>query len=93
MGSSYQKNGSEVVKEEAVWHEVSGVEDDGRKHVEEEDVGGEGGRRPVGRQEEQEADQDTDDDEQARLREDVRQLRGHVEACKGWINRIRLNRM
>jgi len=77
-----------VVEEETVRHEVSGVKDDGRQHVKEEDVWGEGGRRPVCRQEEQEPDQDSDDDEQTRLGEDVGQLRSHVETCKGHNNDV-----
>ena len=60
---TYQENRSEVVKEQTIRHEVSSVQDDGRQHVQEEDVGGQGGRRVIGGQEEQEADQDTDDDQ------------------------------
>ena len=60
---TYQENRSEVVKEQTIRHEVSGVQDDGRQHVQEEDVGGQGGRRVIGGKEEQEADQDTDDDQ------------------------------
>ena len=58
-----EENGAQVIKKQPVGHEISSVQDDGRQHVQEEDVGGQGGRRVIGGQEEQEADQDTDDDQ------------------------------
>jgi hypothetical protein len=61
-------------------------QDDGRQHVEEEDVRREGGRRVIGGQEEEEPDQDTHDDQKAGLGKDVSQFRSHVETCKGFQN-------
>lgn len=71
-----------MVEEEAVWHEVAGVEDDGRQHVQEEDVGGEGRNGGSLRVEEQEADDDAQHHQHARLGEHVRQLGRHVEHCR-----------
>ena len=68
-----------MIKEKAIRHEITGVEDDGRQHVEEE------GRRRQRRHagavgvEEQQADDDTNDDEKTRFREDGRQLWRHME--------------
>ena len=39
------EDGAEMVEEQAVRHEVAGVQDDGRQHVDEEHIGGEGGHR------------------------------------------------
>lgn len=75
------ENGTQVIKEETVGHEIASIQDNGRKHVQEEDIGGErrhGGRVGV---EEQEADEDAENDKHAGFRENVRQFGRHVESC------------
>lgn len=70
----------EVVEEQPIRHEVAGVQDDGRQHVQEERVRRQ--RRHVNacRLEQQEADNHADGDQQTGLREDLAELRRHVEA-------------
>lgn len=70
-----------MIEEETVRHEVPSIQNNGRKHVQEEDIGGErrhGGRVGV---EEQEADEDSEDDQHAGFGENVRQFGRHVESC------------
>ena len=60
-----------MVKEQTIWHKISGIKDDGRQHVEEEDVRSQRGRRMIGGEEEEETDEDTHDDQKARFGENV----------------------
>lgn len=78
---SEQKNGAKVIKKQAIWHEISGIENDRRKHVQEER-----GRRErldavALRMEEKQADNDANDNQQTRLWEDRRKFRRHMETC------------
>ena len=73
------EDGTQVVEEESVGHEVASIEDDWGQHVDEEDVGREGrdgGRVGV---EEEEANHHPQHDEHARLGEHLRQAGSHVE--------------
>lgn len=69
----------EVVEEQPIGHEVAGVQDDGRQHVQEERVRRQRRYVDATRLEQQDADDHTDDDQQAGLREDLAELRRHVE--------------
>lgn len=75
-----QQYRSEMVEEQPIGHEVAGVQDDGRQHVQEKRVGGQRRHVDAARLEQQEADDHTDGDQQAGLREDLAELRRHVEA-------------
>ena len=75
-----EQDRTEVVEERPVGHEVAGVEDDWRKEVEEEGVGLKGVPIDVGEVED-EAQEDSEDDEEAALGEDGRQLVVEVEPC------------
>lgn len=75
-----QQYRSEMVEEQPIGHEVAGVQDDGRQHVQEERVGGQRRHVDAARLEQQEADDYADGDQQAGLREDLAELRRHVEA-------------
>jgi len=75
-----QQYRSEMVEEQPIGHEVASVQDDGRQHVQEERVGGQGRHVDAARLEQQEADDYADGDQQAGLREDLAELRRHVEA-------------
>lgn len=70
----------EVVEEQPIGHKVAGVQDDRRQHVEEERVRRERRHVDAARLEQQHADDHADDDQQAGLREDLVELRRHVEA-------------
>lgn len=72
----------EMVEEQPIGHEVAGVQDDGRQHVQEERVGRQRGDVDAARLEQQQADDHADGDQQAGLREDLVELWRHVEAWK-----------
>lgn len=86
--NSEQQNRAQVVEEQSVRHEVPGVENDRGKHVEEERVRREWRDVDAAGEEYQKTDDDTDGNQQARLREDLVQFGSHVEtwnspaACK-----------
>lgn len=71
-----------MVEEQPIGHEVAGVQDDGRQHVQEERVGCQRRYMDAARLEQQQTDDHADGDQQAGLREDLVELRRHVEA---WI--------
>lgn len=69
-----------MVEEQPIGHEVAGVQDDGRQHVQKKGIGGQRWHVDAARLEQQEADNHADGDQQAGLREDLVELRRHVEA-------------
>lgn len=89
-----------MVEEQPIGHEVASIQDDGGQHEQEEDVRSQrGGRLVFGRPEEQEANQNTDYNQEARFGENVVELRCHVESwkvkagmCRHFIPRQRLFR-
>jgi len=70
-----------MVEEQPIGHEVAGVQDDGRQHVQEESVRSERRHVDAGRLEQEEADDYADGDQQTGLWEDLVELRRHVETC------------
>ena len=58
-GNCHEEDGAEMVKEESVGHEVSGIKDDRGKHEKEEDVRCQRGGRFLTGQEQQETNDDT----------------------------------
>lgn len=72
----------EMIEEQPIGHEVAGVQDDGRQHVQEERVGRQRRNVDAARLEQQQTDDYADGDQQAGLREDLVELRRHVET---WI--------
>ena len=75
----HQEDGAEMIKKQSVWHEVTGIQDDGRQHEQEEDVGSECWGRVLGGEEQEKPDDDSHHDQEAGLGEYVVQLRCHVE--------------
>lgn len=70
-----------MIEEQAIGHEVAGVQDDRRQHVQEERIGRQRRHVDAARLEQQQADDHADDDQQAGLWEDLVELGRHVEAC------------
>ena len=68
-----------MIKEQSVRHKVASIEDDGRQHEEEEDVGCQRGGRVLRCEEEEEPDDDSHHNEETGLGEYVVQLGSHVE--------------
>lgn len=81
---SEEKNGAQVVEEQSVRHEVSGIKYNWREHIEEKRIGCE--RRDVHApsHNEQGANNKADNNQQARFGEDFGQCRRHVET---WNNK------
>lgn len=69
----------EMVEEQPIGHEVAGVQDDRRQHVQEERVGRQRRYVDAARLEQQQPDDHADGDQQAGLREDLVEFRRHVE--------------
>jgi len=82
-----QKYRPEMVEEQPIGHEIAGVQDDGRQHVQEERVGRQRRDVDAARLEQQQADDHADGDQQAGLREDLAELRRHVKAWGAGLNR------
>lgn len=72
----------EMVEEQPIGHEVAGVQDDRRQHVQEERVGRQRRHVDHARLEQQQADNHADDDQQAGLWEDLVEFGRHVEAYR-----------
>lgn len=77
-----------MVEEQPIGHEVAGVQDDRRQHVQEERVGRQRRYVDAARLEQQQADDHANGDQQTGLWEDLVELRRHVEA---WAPIIVLN--
>ena len=75
----HEEDGAQVIEEETVGHEVTGVQNDGRQHEEKEEVRGQGGGSLARGQVQQESDQDADDDQETGLGEDGVELGSHVK--------------
>lgn len=76
-----------MVEEQPIGHEVAGVQDDGRQHVQKERVGGQRWHVDAARLEQQETDDHADGDQQAGFREDLAEIRRHVEAWTSNVER------
>jgi len=72
-----------VVKKQPIWHEVSGIQDDRRKHEEKEDIRGEGGGGVLGGEEQEKPDDDSNNNEKTGLGENMMELGCHVESNFG----------
>ena len=67
-----EENGAQMVEKGSIGHEIAGVEDDGRQHVEEEGVGRQRQDADAVGVEEQQSDGDADHNQQTRLGKDLR---------------------
>lgn len=69
-----------MVEEQPIGHEVAGVQDDGRQHVQEERIGRQRRYVDAACLEQQQTNDHADGDQQAGLRKDLVELRRHMEA-------------
>lgn len=91
--NSKQKDGTQVVEEQSVRHEVPGIQYDWRQHVQEKCIRGEGWNVHIPCLSEQHTNDHPHSDQQARFGEDSRQFRRHVETWNkqrqlSWVNVI-----
>jgi hypothetical protein len=77
--NSEQKDGTQVIEEQAVRHEVTGIQYDRRQHVQEKCIGGEGRNIHVPCLSEKHTNDHPHSNQQARFGEDSGEFRRHVE--------------